>query len=209
DGIVTDTLIAALPGIFPIYTSQNMVGAAGKTYQLKIEVNGKTYTSSTTILNAVPLDSLYFSYDIGDSLGFIKSKFNEPTELGNNYRWFTQRVGKDQNFVTQFGSVTDDKFINGKEFEFIFSRGSTPNSQAEDDKNIERGYFKKGDSVLVKFCTIGPKEFKYFRSYYQNLSSNGNPFSAPATLESNIDNGAIGIWCGYGAYVKGIRLTNP
>jgi hypothetical protein len=209
DGTITDTLTAALPGIFPIYAAQNLTGIAGKTYSLKIEVNGKVYTSSTKIPAPVPLDSLYFSLEIGDSLGFIKSKFKEPDELGNNYRWFTQRVGKDQTFLPQFGSTTDDKFINGKEFEFIFSRGSAPNSQAEEDQNIERGYFKKGDSVLVKFCTIGPKEFRYFRSYYQNLSSNGNPFSAPATLESNIEGGGIGLWCGYGSYIKGIRLATP
>ena len=209
DGITTDTLLPGFSGFFPLYTSHNMVGVTGKTYNLKIEVNGKVYTASTSILPAVPLDTIYFSPEIADTLGLIKAKLKEPEEQGNNYRWFTKRIGKDAGFVSQFASATDDKFINGKEFEFVFSRGSVPNSQAEDDKNIERGLFKKGDSVLVKFCTIGPKEFRYFRSYYQNLSSNGNPFSAPATLESNIEGGAIGLWCGFGTYLKGIKLNTP
>ncbi|MFN6037842.1 MAG: DUF4249 domain-containing protein [Bacteroidota bacterium] len=209
DGTTTDTLVAGFPGLFPLYTSQSMIGITGKTYNLKIELNGKIYTSTTTILPAVNLDSLSFSPEVGDTLGLIKSKFKEPDESGNNYRWFTQRVGKDANYVTQFGSISDDKFINGKEFEFFMSRGSAPGSQAPEDQNEERGLFKKGDSVLVKFCTIGQKEYRYFRSYYQNLSSNGNPFSAPATLESNIEGGAIGLWCGYGAFIKGVKLKSP
>jgi hypothetical protein len=186
-----------------------MVGITGKTYQLKIELNGKTYTSTTSILPSVPMDSLVFSPEIGDSLGRIKSKWQEPPQPGNCYRWFTKRVGKDDVYLSQFRSVTDDKFINGKEFEFRFSRGRVPNSQAEEDNNIERGLFKIGDSVLVKFCSIGYKEFEYFKSYYQNLSSNGNPFSAPTTLVSNIEGGAIGVWCGYGADIKGIKIIKP
>lgn len=206
DGTNTDTLYQPLPGVFPAYTSTVITGQTGKSYELKINVNGKTYTSITTIFPAIPIDSLYFKPEENDTLGFLWAHFKDPEEPGNFYRWFAQRVGKDDRYLAPFGSATDDKFFNGKEFDFPNARGTEPNSEKPDDKNEERGYFKKGDSVMVKFCTIGEKEYRYLRSYYQNLSSNGNPFSAPSTLESNISNGAIGFWCGYGTFFKGVRL---
>jgi hypothetical protein len=206
DGSASDTLYQPLPGVFPAYTSTNLIGQIGKTYTLTIIVNNQTYTAVTTILPAIPLDSLYFKPDLNDTLGFLWAHFKDPEVPGDFYRWFAKRINKDDRFLAPFGSATDDKFFNGKEFDFPNARGMEPNSQNPDDKSDERGYFKKGDSVMVKFCTIGEKEYRYFRSYYQNLSSNGNPFSAPSTLESNISNGAIGLWCGYGTFFKGVRL---
>ena len=47
DGTVSDTLYQPLPGVFPAYTSNNLIGQAGKTYTLTITVNNKTYTSVT------------------------------------------------------------------------------------------------------------------------------------------------------------------
>lgn len=208
DGFTTDTLIQPIAGQ-PYYVGLNMIGVTGRTYNLSITVNGKTYTSSTTILPAIPLDSLFFKAEKGDSLGFIWAHFKEPAGLGNQYRWYAKRIGKDNRFLAPFSSVFDDKFIDGKEFDFAYDRGMEPNSTAEEDNNEERGYFKVGDSVVVKYCTIGEKEFRYLRSWYLNGMSNGNPFAAPSTLESNISGDAIGLWCGYGVFIKGVRLKLP
>jgi hypothetical protein len=206
DGTTTDTLKEILPGIAPIYQALNMTGSFGKKYDLTISVNGKTYTSTTTIPNAIPLDSLFFKTEVGDSLGFLWAHFKEPAGLGNQYRWYAQRIGKDDRPLAPMNSAFDDKFIDGKEFDFAYDRGQEPNSQADDDITIEKGFFKKGDSVLVKYCTIGEKEYLYLRSYYLNIMSNGNPFAAPSTLESNISGDAIGLWCGYGVSYKSVRL---
>lgn len=206
DGTITDTLKELFPGQGLYYQAVSMTGAVGKTYDLKIIVNGNVYTSTTTINQPVPLDSLFFKPEIGDTLGFLWAHFKEPAGLGHQYRWYAQRIGKDQRFIAPFSSVFDDKFIDGKEFDFAYDRGQEPNSQSADDINIEKGFFKKGDSVLVKFCTIGAKEYRYLRSYYLNIMSNGNPFAAPSTLESNIKGDAIGVWCGYGTSIKGVKL---
>jgi hypothetical protein len=209
DGLTTDTLKEVLPGQGYFYLAQNMLGVTGRTYNLKISLNGKVYTASSTINNPIPLDSLYFKPEVGDSLGFVWAHFKEPAGLGNQYRWFAKRIGKDNRFLAPFSSVFDDKFIDGKEFDFAYDRGVEPNSIANEDHNIEKGFFKVGDTVVVKYCTIGEKEFRYLRSYYLNIMSNGNPFAAPSTLESNIAGDAIGLWCGYGASLKGVRLKLP
>ncbi|MBC7864463.1 MAG: DUF4249 domain-containing protein [Bacteroidia bacterium] len=208
DGFTTDTLKEVIPGQGLYYLGLNMQGVTGRTYDLNILINGKTYTSSTTINLPVPLDSLWFKPE-KDSLGFVWTHFKEPAGLGHRYRWYAKRIGKDDSFYAPFSSVFDDKFIDGKEFDFAYDRGMKPNSEEEDDKNVEKGYFKVGDTVVVKYCTIGDKEFRYLRSYYLNQMSNGNPFAAPSTLESNISGDAIGLWCGYGVFTKGVRLKMP
>ncbi len=206
DGVSVDTLKELFPGQGLYYQAMTMTGVTGRTYDLTVTINGKTWTSTTNLLPAVPLDSLFFKPEVNDSLGFIWAHFKEPAGVQNQYRWYAMRINKDSRFLAPFNSAFDDKFIDGKEFDFAYDRGVEPNSQNIEDSNIERGYFKKGDSVVVKFCSIGNKEYRYLRSYYLNLMSNGNPFASPSTLESNISGDGIGLWCGYGTYIKGVRL---
>lgn len=200
DGSTTDTLKDPFgKGYF--YFGGNMIGVAGKTYLLNIQVNGKAYTASTTIWPQVKLDSLWFKVLRDDSLGFVYARLTEPGNSNNNYRWFAKRIGKDNDFIAPLGSAFDDKFISGKTFDFAYDRGVLQNSIATDDLNNEKGFFKLNDQVIVKFCTIGYDEFRFFRSYDANIISNGNPFAAPYNLESNIkgDN-VLGVWCGYNAW---------
>ncbi len=204
DGAITDTLAITFDAnIFPflIYRSNNITGQIGSTYSLTIRHEGNTYFSSTTIPAPIPLDSLWFKVQPGkDTLGFVWAHLTDPVATGNNYRWFAKRIGKDEKFIAPIGSVFDDKFVNGKSFDFAYNRGSVPNSNAEDDKNDEQGYFKIGDEIVVKFCTIDKANFLFWRAAEIEVSNNGNPFASPNTIPSNItgDAGAFGVWGGYG-----------
>jgi len=189
-----------------LYTTFNSAvwGTVGTTYNLTINVEGKTLTSTTAILPPIPLDSTWHRYlkanKQGDSLGFVYAHLTDPPQEGNCYRWLTMRKGKDQSFIAPSGSVNDDKFFNGKSFDFAYNRGRTANSTAPDDNNEEAGYFKKGDTVIVKFCTIDRATFDFFRQVDVAIYSQGNPFAAPSSVPSNVypRDEALGIWCGYG-----------
>src|SRR6202007_3227755 len=104
--------------------------------------------------------------------------------LGNYYRWFSKRITRDKFYGAPFNSAFDDKFIDGKEFEFAYERPAQPNQQQADDDDEQRGLYMVGDTVIVKFCTIGRDEYQFWRSYYSNQTSNGNPFSAPTNINS-------------------------
>lgn len=205
DGTSTDTLQLTFDPNYTIplvYKGNSIVGQVGRTYSLTITTpDGKSASSTTTIPNPVPLDSLWFEVETNqtgqDSLGFAWAHMTEPAGMGQGYRWFAKRLHKDNTFVPPFGSAFDDKFIDGKSFDFAYSRGSVPGSSATDDNNNERGYFKVGDTIVVKFCAIGQKEVDFFRTYEIEVSNNGNPFAAPGVIKSNISNG-LGVWCGYG-----------
>jgi hypothetical protein len=207
DGITTDTLRELFAPAGYYYQALNMNGAVGRTYYLTIVVEGKTYTSQTTILDPVPLDSLWNKHEGNDSLGYVWARLSEPAGLGDAYRWFAKRIGKDADFLPPFGSSFDDKFVDGKQFDFAYDRGQVSNSTAEDDNNAESGYFKRGDVVVVKFCHIGTKEYRFFRSRDASLLSNGNPFAAPSNVESNVNGeNVIGLWCGYSPFIDTVTV---
>lgn len=186
DGLLVDTLSELNPSLGYIYLGSKVIGQEGRTYTLKIKLSGKEYSVQSTIMPQVKLDSLYFKWE-QDSLGFIWQHFNEPAGLGNNYRWFAKRLNakyNDQLYAAPLFSVFDDKFVDGKPFDFSYDRGPQPNNiQAwRDDPN--RAYFRVADTVAVKFCHIGKTEYDFWYTYYQNKASNSNPFSAPTNVKS-------------------------
>jgi Domain of unknown function (DUF4249) len=185
-------------------------GQVGKTYTLKIEYRNQTYTALSTMLPAVTLDSAWFDFkkrgDNNEELGFLKVKFFEPEPLGDFYRSFTKRISKDSVFLTYFNSVFEDKFINGISFELNYTRPLPANSKAAEDDDYRRRHYDINDTVVLNFCKIGRKEFDYFSSVANNISANGNPFSTPYNILSNISNNGIGIFCAYGSRIDTIVL---
>lgn len=186
-----------------------ILGVEGRTYRLTVQADGKTLTSSTKIPFGVPLDSLWFKLadqrPDDDTLGFLWATIQDPDTAGNAYRWFAKRINlnadgeqKDGSFLAPLFSVFEDRYVNGLTFDFAYNRGSAAFSDADDDNNAESGYFKVGDTVVVKFASIGLPEFRFFESVSTNVTSQGDMFSSPANVTSNI-NGGLGVWVGYGA----------
>jgi Domain of unknown function (DUF4249) len=200
DGALIDTLRPTVDFTLPIpfvYRGSVITGQPGRTYTLRVVSGAKTVTAVTTIPQPVALDSLWYELDNGqDSLGFIWANLNEPAGLGNGYRWFAKRLGKDDRYLPPFGSAFFDKFIDGQDFDFAFNRGIEPGSTAPDDDGPERGRFRLGDTVVVQFCSIGMPEVEFFRSYESIVANQGNPFAAPGVVETNVQ-GGLGIFCGY------------
>ncbi|MBK9284336.1 MAG: DUF4249 domain-containing protein [Sphingobacteriaceae bacterium] len=199
DGILTDTLVELDPSIGYFYAGLKIKGEVGKTYQLQIEVNGKTYNASSSIRTPAKLDSLYFKGE-QDSLGYIWQRFSEPAGVGDFYRWFAKRITKDDFYAAPFGSAFDDKYIDGKSFDFAYDRGPQPNKIQEFRDDPEQGYFKRGDTVIVKFCKIGKEEYDFWNTYYQNKASNSNPFSAPSNIKSMLNSNDKDVFGSFTAY---------
>ncbi len=201
DGVTSETLQEVYPGLGYFYQGFQLLGQEGKNYRISVTVNGKTYETSTTILHAPKLDALYFQ-STGDSLGYIGQVFTEPAGGGDCYRWLAKRLHRDNLYAAPFNSVFDDKFIDGQQIDFIYNRGRQPDVLNPGAEDLNRGYFTRGDTVVVKFCRIGRNEYNFWNTYYQNRSSNGNPFSAPANIKSMFSNHeeAFGAFTGYAPY---------
>lgn len=185
----------------------SMRGIAGKTYNLKVLHNNKTYTSSTTIFNGVPLDKMVYSPDpLRDGFGYLKVTLSEPAGLGNAYRFFVKRITKDSRFLASLGSAFEDKFIDGKTFDFEAIRPQEPQSTKPDDIGPGRFRYLPDDTVVVRLASIDLGVFNFFRTFETEVSNNGNPFSAPITIQTNIRGGALGVWAGYGIWQDTVYL---
>ncbi|TAH41569.1 MAG: DUF4249 domain-containing protein [Bacteroidetes bacterium] len=206
NGSMIDTL-DQIPGI-GVYTSPRMTGQERTSYSLRVEVEGKVLSATTYIPEAISLDSVWFKVNgTRDSLGFAWAHLTDPDTLGNHYRWFAQRINrytfgaqigrmKDSILIAPSGSVFEDKFINGKSFDLGYQRGTIRNSQKIDDINDEKYFYKVGDTIVVKFCTLDRQHFEFWRTEETQVQNNGNPFASPAPVLGNIT-GGLGIWGGY------------
>ena len=205
DGVTSEVLpLAFSSDIFPpvFFKGKKLKGEIGKTYTLTVKVKDKVYDATTTIPPLVSLDSIWFKKEPkrGDTLGLIWATFTDPPAETNYYRLFTKRLHKDNKFVPNMGSVSDDKFFNGKKFTFSMFRGfATLLDQQANRDDKESGYFKVKDTVLVRVCTIDRPHYDFWFSAEQVMYSGGNPFVYPISVKTNISNGAYGIWGGYGA----------
>lgn len=188
-----------------------LIGEAGKSYHLNVEVEGNVINAHTQIPEIVSLDSVWFQVEGNlDSLGLAWAMLSDPDTAGNAYRWAARRIShypdgsiKDPVYLAPFNSASDDQFFNGLSFEFNSTRGMLPYSNKEDDNNEEAFYFKIGDTIAVKGMSIDIATYKFLRSYYSDLSNQGSPFASPASLQTNIE-GGLGIWAGYGVYMDTI-----
>jgi len=185
---------------FCLYTTldPSIFGEIGENYALTVQVEGEVLTASTSIPIPVPMESYWYKEQAGfDGYGYLWFRLNDPQPFGTAYRIYTQRLGQDDRFLPANGSVFDDDFFNGLEFEGFIFRGHEINSQPVQDVNGLRDYFKEGDTIAIKFCTIDQPHFQFWQSFEVAAFNSGNPFSAPATIKSNI-NGGLGVWGGYG-----------
>ena len=177
------------------YVSTGLVGEVGKTYTLKVIHNDKTYTSSTKIENPTALDNFFWKEQTNlPGYGFSWAKITDSPVMGDAYRWEVKNLG-DLFYSKPFQPFTDDRFYNGLTFEF-----SVENPMSFRDSTIEdqyKGYYKLGDTIVVKFSRLGKKEYQFFEKKYNQIFSGGNPFATPTNIPTNIEGGALGVWAGF------------
>lgn len=213
-GSVTDTLRLAVDSASSlglVYKGHTLIGSPGQMYLLRVIESGKSYSSITTLPAPIALDSVWWKAEPGkDSLGFANAHLTDPLGFGNNYRWYAKRPTKDRRFIAPSGATFDDKYIDGKSFDFAEPKGYDPTDshhRLQDDPEKERYYYKKTDTIYIKFCTIDTKSKNFFTTFENAVSSNGNPFASPTTILTNIQGGALGVWCGYGVTYDTIMPT--
>jgi hypothetical protein len=177
------------------YVSLNITGQVGKTYNLTVSYDNKTYTSSTRIYNPTQLDSLYWKPQ-GNlaGYGFSWAKLSDPAGFSDSYKWEVKYIGQNT-FSKPFNPYFNDKFFDGLSFEFGYENPMSFNDSTVEDQY--KGYFKQGDTIVVKFSKLGQKEYQFFEKKYNQIYSGGNPFATPTNIPTNITGGALGIWVGY------------
>ena len=184
------------------YFSTQIVGEVGKTYNLSVEVDEESFTSSTSILNPTPLDSLFWKPEAPlENHGWSWAVLSDPVGLNDAYKWEVKRLNilpdgtQDPLFYKPFGPFFDDAFFDGLTFEFAYENPISFQDESIDDQY--RGYFEQGDTILVKLSKLGKAEFDFFEKKYNQMYTAGNPFATPTNIPTNIVGGALGVWAGF------------
>jgi hypothetical protein len=159
------------------YVTSALQGVIGRTYTLNVSVDGKTYTASSTMPEAVSIDSIYF----------IKAPFGKITLVGldilnlpnkdNYYRVINFVNDKQSTGFSVFNENTSNAVIIN--YSFLPSTNPTVGNPQK---------LAKGDKIDVWLECIDKGVFEYFRS----ANREGGQNASPANPVSNISNGALG-----------------
>ncbi len=178
-----------------------IIGALGRSYTLTIKYNGQTYTSVTKIPYPKGLDTLWFGPPVFNGPNTpanareLLANYTDPDTLGNYVKYFTKR----NNGGFYPAGVFTDEIVNGKPVPNIDLFAGQSNDNGNGSNSDSSYYFYPGDSVTVRWSEIDKGVYDFWNTYEFSLRSSGNPFSSPINVKSNISNGALGCWAGYGS----------
>ncbi len=170
------------------YQTTTLAGVPGRTYNLTVTYDGKTYTSAckmpvrTTVDSLSILKSLGFGGEINRS---VVPHFQDPAGKGNYYR---ARMYINGDFIESF--IYDDEFLDG-------------NYNTQGLQSFNKA-IKKFDTVDVQFMNVDEKVHFYFESLEANSSGPGGGVASPANPKSNIQGGALGYFSAHASQFQTI-----
>ncbi len=179
--------------------SQFFLGEIGKTYTLTVRSGAHRLKAVTSIPHPAKLDSMWSTPHPDpevDSLVLVRGWYVDPDTAGNFARYFTKR-NSEPFYSNYFNSVYDDNFVNATGIEIVLERGEDKTNPDIDFDTY--AYFWKGDTVILRWCSIDKAHFEFWRTADQQRTTADNPFSSPTIVSSNVE-GGLGVWGGYGVF---------
>jgi hypothetical protein len=172
------------------YATPRFTGRVGYTYTLNVQVNGKTYTGSSTMPVAVKFEDLSFKDSFFDkNKKLITIHFRDPIGVANQYR-FVMFVN---NIQVKSIFDEDDSFTNGRYVD---------EDLYQDDIDI-----KMGDVVIVEGQCIDYNIYTYWFSLsQQGGGGRGGGSPTPSNPPSNLSNKALGYFSAHTVQRLGIII---
>lgn len=178
-----------------IYTSEELVGTTGATYQLFVKTQeGEELEAATSIPNS-PMVLETGLKESGGGEGYtIYAKVEDKLTQHLYYKVFVNidKTHKEE-FCSSFWGENDNALLaspNPKLPVYGYTKGKKKGSHV---------YFQPGDNVTVKLCCVDSVAYGYWSEYAKMLELSRNPiFTYQKSLPTNI-HGGIGYWFGYGA----------
>jgi hypothetical protein len=179
-----DTLSEIAPGT---YHTKKIMGVAGRTYNLTVIANGQTYTSSSTMPQAVTFDTLIAVLQIGfrDTNLYPQAGFQDPPAGNHYYRFLETRNDTSQTRIF----VIDDQYSSGRYISYTL-RSDTA--------------LAVGDSVKVEMQCIDQGTYQYFSTFRE--ASGGQTNVTPSNPVSNISNNALGYFSAHTSRKRTIKV---
>ena len=178
-----------------IYQASSFQGQSGRTYTLKVQTDGKEYTSQSKMPEAVEFHGLeQDSFMVaGETSYTLLPIFVDPPALGNRYL-FTYSVNDNpKKYFSEFSDNVNNGAPNQRPL-------ILPNDDEDGDVKV-----KVGDKITVKMQCIDDAVYTFYSALLQ-LSGGGGGGVTPTNPPSNISNGALGYFSAHTVSVKTIVI---
>lgn len=165
--------------LFNYFSNEKVPFDTISSFELAITLpGGQTITSLTRILPSVAIDSLVVQFAESDTLARVLTYFTDDPGEKNYYRRMFHRSSLDSNSVQDFS--IDDRLLEGLA---VFGTGYN---------------YEVGDTVISTLFHIDQAYYEFLESVGDAVNANGNPFSQPSPVISNLGGtaNAIGIFTG-------------
>ncbi|MGB3850123.1 MAG: DUF4249 domain-containing protein [Tunicatimonas sp.] len=176
-------------------------GTVGETYQLQIEANGQSYTSSTQLNPVPPIDSI--TYELVEANAFFPETYiaefwaTDLPEEGNAYWIRAYRNGALLNRPDEISLAYDAGFSRGGNFNATVFAQPIRNSINPIDGDGDGGFlpsYNPGDSVYVELQSISDEAFDFLSQVAIQTNRPGgfaelfaNPIANVSTNITNTD----------------------
>lgn len=197
DGVKTEVLTSRWDkNNFPpyVYRGTEIKGEVGKTYYLTVDYSGYSLSAKTTIPVLADIQGLTFiPMKDNDSLRILAVRVLISENDKKGYTLYSNKK-KEGVFYKTHNVYNESLSLKGEQ-SFII----TPQPKISSPSYEEKGYFLKGDTVLLKVCTIDSVSTGFFKELSGNAGLGRNIFVGQTkSLNSNISEPGFGIWYGMG-----------
>lgn len=183
-----------------IYTTGFLRGKAGKTYRLTVDAPDGSHAEATTTIPApAPIDSFRVEeVTVGDSTMcqlYGYTAFRGPCKL------FTRELMKETEFGSAYLGIYDSTAL-AKDGCMAINRSRDGLSSGHFTP-----FFREGAQAYVKFVTLTPEGYRFWRGFEDMASLSRNPlFPMTDNLPGNV-HGGLGCWLGYGAMYYVVKAS--
>lgn len=184
-----------------IYTTISLKGETGHTYRLLVETDGETAEASGTITVAPVIERIVPEKSAeADSLYQLRI-FLKDIDPGSCYKIFCRSKQTDKRYYSAFlGTFQGTRYI--PEEGYVVTKGLHATYAGDDFSH----FFRSGDVVFVKVCSVSREIYDFWTVYDNNISLSNNLFfsfseNCPSTVE-----GALGYWGAYATATSAVRI---
>ncbi len=197
--------------IYFAYMGERVIGEPGKSYDLRVEYDGKVYTSHTSIVQPFELDSVWLAFlNPEDTMPTSRIQLSDNPNTKDYYQFRIKIHGKnltDRLWVTSMPVAFDDATFNGKTVNYEILRANPsslfmPEMSDEEAAEFYRVGYRPGDTVFIKTSLMDYSSYQFWSTISNELTFGQNPFMSPSPIVSNINGeNVIGVWTGYASTI--------
>lgn len=175
------------------FTTTDLKGECGKTYQLVVDYPPYHAEATTTIPPLPDVSAVSASIcEDNDTLYNVKVGINHISTDAAGYKLFAMRKNKEDTHLSCYMGTFDAKSLTANAEIPLF------NVHKMNNKNFSP-YFSLNDTLSIKVSTITNEALQFWNDFESNVSLSKSPFFATyKNLRGNLT-GALGYWLGYGS----------